>query len=452
MAGSSVQPVPVADVTKMPASRFPDAQRARLSNGLDVVVVERHELPIVNLALVLDVGSASDPVGQIGLAQVEAAALLDGTASLDALAFEDRKLSLGVEMTADVGLDTTQIAMSALAPRLDGALDLLADVLLRPALRSSDIEREKALLVARITQQKDDPIGATIRVANPLVYGRDHPYGRLTTESGVASLTADQVQRHHGLWFQPTGATIVVVGDMTLKSLLPKLEARFGGWHAKAGSPAKAIPEVAAPSAPTVYLIDKPGAQQSIVAAFGLAPPRSDPDDLGVQTAMTTLGGAFSSRLNLNLREDKHWAYGAFAGVVSARRSGLFYAAAPVQTDKTAESFAELRRELTEIIGSRPIDARELDLARHTLTLSLPGRWETGAAIAGSLAESATYGLPDDYWSSYAGNVERSASGHAARSGTGGASRNSDMGGDRRPLESPSSSRSARTEDQNYRC
>jgi len=403
--GAASPAVALADAATLPPSRFPAVRRARLSNGLAVVVAERHETPIVDMQLVLDVGSASDPAGQTGLSQLEAATLLDGTADLDALQFEDRKLGLGAEMSANVGSDTTQISMSAFSARLDGALDLFADVVLKPALRPSDVAREKALIVASIAQQKQDPGASAFRVLFPLVFGADHPYGRVPTEAGVAALTPTQVRLHHDRWFQPTGATLIVAGDTTLEAILPRLEARLGRWHASAAAPVKTIPPVAPASAPTVYLIDKPGAEQTLIAAAGLAPPQRNPDDVAIEAMTTTLGGAFTSRLNLNLREDKHWSYGAGSFIAPARSLGLFAVYAPVQTDKTGESYTEVRRELTGIVGPRPVTPGELELARHTLTLSLPGRWETNGAISGSLAYSATYGLADDYWSSYAARV-----------------------------------------------
>jgi len=405
VSGAVAQPVPVAAAVATPPSRFPVIRRARLSNGLAVVMAERHETSLVDLQLVLDVGSASDPAGQTGLSDLEAATLLDGTADLDTLAFEDRKLALGVEMGANASPDATQIWMSALSARLDGALDVFADVVLRPALRSADVAREKALIVAGITQEKQDPTSAAFRALSPLVFGPDHPYGRVNTEAGIAALTPEQLRRHHDLWFQPTGATLIVVGDTTLETILPKLEARLGRWRASATPPVKTIPHVALVSTPTVYLIDKPGALQSVISAAEIAPSRRDPDELAIQAAMTTLGGSFSSRLNLNLRENKHWSYSAGSSVAPAREAGLFSAFASVQTDKTGESLVEVRRELTDIVSTRPVALRELDLARHNLTLSLPGRWETGGAVAGSLAESAIYDLSDDYWSTYAARV-----------------------------------------------
>lgn len=389
----------------MPPSRFPAVSRAKLSNGIDVVIAERPGSHLVDLPLVLDIGTTSDPVGQTGLSELEAATLLDGTANLNALAFEDRKIALGAELTASAGIETTRITLAAPSERLDGALDLFTDVVLRPALRPADVSREKALLVAKIAQLKQDPVNSAFRTLSPLVFGPGHPYGRLDTEAGMAALTPDQVRQHHDLWFQPTRATLVVVGDVTLASVLPKFEAKLGHWRSSAAVLVKTVAQVAPVASSVIYLIDKPGAEQTVISAAEVAPSRRDQDELAIQAMSTTLGGAFTSRLNLNLREDKHWAYGAFSFVAENRDAGLFAVLAPVQADKTTESFREVRRELTEIVGNRPIISTEFDLARHSLTLSLPGRWETGSAVAASLAESATYGLPDDYWNTYATRV-----------------------------------------------
>ncbi len=401
--GAVAQAIPETGAT--PAPHFPKVRRATLSNGVTLVVAERHETPTVTLGLVVDAGDASDPAGQTGLADLEATTLLDGTATLDALAFDDRKTALGATLQASSGRDTTQVTMTALSARLDGALDLFADVALRPAFRPADVGREKALKVAGIQQAKQDPFNAALRIHPALVYGPDHPYGRVATEAGVAALTPEELRDHHAAWFQPKGATLLVVGDTTLEAIQPKLEARFGAWRAKGPAPVKTIAPVLAASTSTVYLIDKPGAQQSVISAGVIAPPRLDPDELGIQAMNTSLGGAFTSRLNMNLREDKHWAYGAFSFVRDGRGPGLFTVLAPVQTDKTKESFVEARRELTEVVGTRPLDARELGLARRNLTLSLPGRWETGQAVEQSLAEIAAYGLPDDYYATYATRV-----------------------------------------------
>jgi zinc protease len=388
------------------APHFPKVSTATLSNGLKVVVGERHEAPTVAFVLAVDAGSVTDPAGLSGLAALDGATMLDGTAELDALAFDDRKTELGVNLAANTGHDASVLVMNALSSRLDPSLDLMADVVLRPAFRPADLKREQALSVATIQQMKQDPVSEALRLADPLVYGADHAYGRLATEASVAKATTEDVKRHHETWYQPRGATLIVVGDTTLAAILPKLEARFGAWKPATGAP----PPIAAqpgvqPSPGTVYLVDKPGALQSVIEAAAVAPPKLNPDDISTQAMITTLGGAFTSRLNMNLREDKHWAYGAFAFVQDARGPSLFTVLAPVQTDKTKESYGEVKRELTEVVGDRPVTARELELAQHNLTLSLPGRWETDQAVARSLAEIAIYGLPSDYYDTYAQRV-----------------------------------------------
>ena len=196
----------------------------------------------------------------------------------------------------------------------------------------------------------------------------------------------------------------MVVGDTTLAAILPKLEARFGGW--KPGeAPHKNIGPVELAKSSVIYLVDKPGASQTVITASVVAPPRLNPDELAIEAMNTVLGGAFTSRLNMNLREDKHWAYGAGSFIREAKGPGLFTAYAPVQTDKTRESFLEMQRELSDVLKDRPITEQDLALARNNLTLSLPGRWETGAAVAGAITDIAVSGLPDDYYDSYARRI-----------------------------------------------
>jgi zinc protease len=389
------------------APKFPGVRSTTLSNGLKVVVAERHDAPLIVFNVVLDEGRASDPANLPGLANLEANALLDGTASLDALAFDDRRSELGLVLTARADTDFSLIQMTGLASRLDPSLDLLADVLMHPAFRDADVERRKALTISGIRQQKDNPVNAALRIGPTLVYGPASPYGLLATEASIAKITAGDLKQHQRLWVQPRGATMIVVGDTTLEAIKPKLEARFGAWHPADAVPKKLV-DVKAPDASsvdTIYLIDKPGAQQSVVAAAIIAPPKSSTDAIPIEAMVTMLGGAFTSRLNLNLREDKHWAYGAFAFNQARRGPSLLSVLAPVQSDKTVESLAEVKRELSDVTAARPLSKRELELAQHGLTLSLPGRWETDAGVAASLTDIAAYNLPADYYDNYSQRV-----------------------------------------------
>jgi zinc protease len=403
-------PVPGA----MKAPGFVNFQRATLSNGLKVVLAERHDIQLVQLQLLLDAGTASDQFAKPGTASLTSTLLSDGTAGLDALQFSDKLLDQGASFGAGTAADYTVVQLNALSTRLDPSLDLFADAILHPGFRESDVEREKKLRIAAIQQAKQSPVSEALRIAPVFVYGPGHAYGVLSTEATVAALTRDDLIRYHQTWFRPNGATIVVVGDTTLSAIMPKLEARFGGW--KAGvQPVKSIGPVALASTPVVYLIDKPGASQTVLTASLPAPPRKDPDDIAIDAMNTVLGGAFTSRLNMNLREDKHWSYGAQSFVQKQRGPSLFTAFAPVQTDKTKESFLEMRQELSEILTERPITAQDLTLAQNNLTLSLPGRWETGAAVAGSIGDIVTYGLPDDYYGTFAKRVSALTTGDVAR-------------------------------------
>ncbi|HEY2661412.1 MAG TPA: pitrilysin family protein [Caulobacteraceae bacterium] len=390
------------------APKFVKFERATLSNGLKIIVAERHDNPSVTLHLVADAGYASDQGGKPGAAGLTARLLPDGTDKLDALQISARLSELGATLGASAGRDTTAIDMDALSARLDPSLDLFADVLLRPAFRQDDLAREKALQIAQIDQDKDDPVQMTLRVLPALVYGPGHAYAApldgLGDEASVEALTREDLVKNHQTWFRPNAATLIVVGDTTLAAIWPKLEARLGGWKPQP-LPAKNIAPVSPPPHSRVFLMDKPGALQSVILAAIPAPPRNDPDHLAIETMNTALGGAFNSRLNLNLREDKHWAYGAGSFAVDARGPGLFIAYAPVQTDKTAESFVEVRRELTEVISQRPVTAAELDFARASMVNALAGEWETSSAVAGSLGAIVSYSLPDDYFDTLPGRI-----------------------------------------------
>ena len=398
----------------MKAPGFVKFQRATLSNGLKVVLAERHDLPLVQLDLLLDAGSASDQFAKPGAAGLTATLLSNGTTTLDALQFSDKLLDQGAGFAARAGSDNTTVEMSALATRLDASLDLFADAVLHPGFRDSDVEREKKLRIAAIAQAKQNPVSEALRLGPSLVYGSGHAYGVLSTEATVAALTREDLVRYHQTWFHPNGATLVVVGDTAMSALLPKLEARFGGWK-PAARPTKAIGPAAPAEGSVIYLVDKPGASQTVITAAGLAPPRLNPDDLAIDAMNTVLGGAFTSRLNMNLREDKHWSYGARSFIRETKGPGLFTAYAPVQTDKTKESFLEMRRELSEILKERPVAEADLALAKNNLTLSLPGRWETGAAVAGTIADIAVYGLPDSYYDTYAQRISALTTADIAR-------------------------------------
>jgi zinc protease len=217
------------------------------------------------------------------------------------------------------------------------------------------------------------------------------------TEAGVARLTAAELARFHGAWFRPNNATLVAVGDVTLAELLPKLERRFGAWG-RGEVPQKNIGPVPLPERPTVTVVDRPGSIQSVIFVGNVAPQKANPDELAIEAMNLVLGGNFTSRINMNLREDKHWTYGARTSIGAARGPRPFWASVQVQTDKTRETMRELDGELRGILGARPVTQEEFARTVNSQSLKLPGSWETIGSVAGALSEAVCLGLPDDYY------------------------------------------------------
>jgi zinc protease len=393
----------------VPVPAFPAFSRQKLSNGLTVLVAERHAVPDVQLDLLVDAGYASDQLGAPGEAKLAAAMLDEGTRTRSALAISDQLQRLGARLETSSNLDTSVVSMSALRANLEPSLALLADVVLNPVFPEADFARLKAQQLATLQQEAVQPVTAAQRILPRLLFGEGHAYATPLTGSGttaaVEKLTRADAARWHQTWVRPNNATLVVVGDTTAREIVPRLERLLGGWR-PAEVPRKNLAPVPPPAGARVYLLDRPGSIQTVVVAGQLAPPRANPQEIA-QTAMNTvLGGAFTSRLNMNLREDKHWSYGARSSLFDARGPRPFFALAPVQADKTKETVVELRKELQGIRGARGITADEVAMARGTLTLALPGRWETSRAVAASIAQIVRFGFDDRYFDAYPGKVQ----------------------------------------------
>ena len=391
-----------------PEVRFPEFQRFTLANGLRVILAERHAVPMVRLDLVLDAGYATDQGGIPGTAELAMALLDEGTARRSALQISEELALLGASLGTGSDLDASYVSLSTLKDKLDAALDIYADVILNPSFPEADFQRLLKLQLAQIQQEKSSPFTMALRVVPGLLYGPGHAYSNPLTGSGyedsLTRLTRADMAAFHRTWFKPGHATLVVVGDTSAAEMRPKLEKLFQAWPA-GDIPAKNIAAVAPRPRPAVYLIDKPGSPQSVVIAGQLAPSAADPDRIALETVNFILGGDFVSRLNMNIREEKHWSYGAGSFLGGARGQQPFIAYAPVQADKTRETIEEIRKELTGILGAKPITRDEFENAKKSQTLQLPGQWETMAAVEGSLVEMVRFGLPDDYYAQYPGKV-----------------------------------------------
>ena len=389
-------------------ARFPTFQRTELSNGLRIILAERHATPVVIFNLVVNAGSAADQFASPGTARLAMDMLDEGTAKRTAIQISDELAALGAHLNTGSGLDSSSVNLSTLSATLDRALSLYADVILNPSFPEADFKRLQKQLIAGIQRERTEPVSTALRVFPKILYGSNHAYGNPLTGSGteasVEKLTPSEMKNFHGTWFKPNHATLIIVGDTTLDEIRPRLEKLFGGW--KAGDvPSKNIGKVEQQKKSVVYLIDRPDSLQSVILAGHVAPPKSNPDEIAIETMNTILGGTFTSRVNMNLRENKHWSYGAFTFLWPSQGQRPFIAYAPVQTDKTKESLVELDKELRGILDTQPITEKELNTAQKNRTLQLPGRWETDDAVANSLGEIVTFGLPDDYFTTYTARI-----------------------------------------------
>jgi zinc protease len=305
-------------------------------------------------------------------------------------------------------LDFCYVRLSALKSKLDPSLDLFADVILNPSFPEADFKREQKLQLDDIEQEQKEPFSMALRVLPGLIYGPAHAYGHPLTGSGTAAsvqrITCDDLVKFHQTWFRPNSSTLVVVGDTTLADMTPKLEKLFAGWK-PSEVPVKNVSVVQLPSKPVVYLVDKPGASQSVILAGHVAVQPNTPQEIALQAMNDDVGGMFSSRLNMNLREDKHWAYGAYSFLWGARAQRPFMILAPVQTDKTKESLVEVNKELRAILADRPVTGEELARIQANETLTLPGSRETLNAVGSSITDLVQFGWPDNYYDTMAGKI-----------------------------------------------
>ncbi|GAB3382012.1 M16 family metallopeptidase [Massilia agri] len=386
------------------ALKLPEMQKTTLSNGLKVVLAERHEAPVVNFQLLVDSGYASDAADKPGVASLAMRMLEEGTRTRKSLEIGEAFESLGAQFGAGASLDSGTVYMNTLKATMPQALALYSDLILNPSFPQNEFERLQKDRLAAIAREKTVPQLMALRVLPEILYGKDHPYAKpftgTGTEDAVKRMSRDDLVKYHATWFKPNNATLLVVGDTTLAEIKPQLEKAFAGW--KAGEvPKKVLAKVPAPEKSVVYLVDRPGALQSVIVGAQLAGPRNDPDALPLEIVNDLFGGTFSSRINMNLREDKHWSYGVRSLLQPALGQRPFMSVSPVQTDKTREAMQELVREYRDIAGGKPITAEELKAAVDNNTLGLPGGFETAGQLTGAYSNIVQFGLPDDYYNSY---------------------------------------------------
>jgi zinc protease len=400
----SLLPKPKPD----PKLTVPAAQRRKLSNGLDVLVVEHHELPVVSLNLVTRMGAAGDPEGKAGLASLTSDMLDEGTATRSSLDISDQLSRIGSSLSIGTGWDSTTASLRTLTRHLDRALDIYADVITNPSFPDKELQRLRAQRLGALKSQRDNPDAIADLVFQTVLYGRSHPYGHPLTgdEASLNSFTGDDVRNFYETNYRPNNSALIVVGDVKPDEVVSKLEKAFSGWKSAH------VPAVDVSAAPVqrehsaIYLVDRPGSVQSVIQIGQVGVPRSSPDYFPLLVMNRILGGASSARINLNLREEKGYTYGASSVFRFRRGAGPFVAAAPVQGFSTKESVAEFMKELRGIRGEIPVTPAELDAAKQSLIRGFPRGFETPDQIANQLEQVVTYDLPDTYFNSYIERIQ----------------------------------------------
>ncbi|SMF67490.1 Predicted Zn-dependent peptidase [Allosphingosinicella indica] len=381
---------------------FPAIERAQLSNGIPVVFARRATVPVVRVSIQFDAGYASDPKSKLGLQSLMAALLDEGTTSLDAVGIAEAQERLGAQISTGATLDRTSVTLAALTPNLAPSLDLMADIVRNPAFDPKEIERLRAQRLAGIASELTQPTGIALRTLPPLLYGDAHPYGVPFTGSGtvddVKSLTREDIVSAHANWVRPDNAQIFVVGDANLAEIMPLLEARFGAWAVPAGArPEKSFAAPIPAAKPRIVLINRPNSPQSLILAGEIMPLNGTDDLTTLLAANDVLGGSFLSRLNLDLRETKGWAYGVQGFVNRVEHQVPYLVYAPVQSDRTGDSIAALRDQMTQFLGKKGITPEELTRTLNGNIRELPGSYETSPAVLSAIQGNALYKRPDDY-------------------------------------------------------
>jgi zinc protease len=389
-----------------PQVQLPAIQKATLKNGLKVWLVEMHKLPYVAFNMVIQAGSDQDPVSTPGLASLTSDMLDEGTKTRDALKIASDLEKIGASIGTGANFDFSYITLGTLSKHLDKALDIYVDVIANPVFPQKDLDRLRKQRVTQLLQQKDSPVAIANNAYAYILYSDQHPYGnnQIGTVASLEGFTQDDLRKFYESYYRPNNATLIVVGDTKLEDVVVKLESGLEGW--KQGE-LKINPVPPPPSVDKmrVYLINKPTAPQSEIRIGYPSLSRSTPDYFAVQVMNRMLGGQFTSRINLNLREKHGFTYGARSAFQMQKGPGPFIASSGVIAEKTDSAIIEFLREL-KLMHDKGLSDEELAFAKKGLTGNFALGFETPAQIAGSLSNIVIYNLPEDYYQKYLQNID----------------------------------------------
>ncbi|WP_395390721.1 pitrilysin family protein [Novosphingobium sp. BL-8A] len=382
---------------------FPAIERTTLSNGIPVVLARRTAVPKLVLTMDFDAGYAADALDTPGTQGLMLSMLDQGTATLDATGIAEAQERLGASISIDGSLDTSSASLTALTDNLGPSLDLLADVVRRPAFAPSEVERVKAQAEAALAQTQSSPPALARRALGSALYG-SHPYAQPSDGLGqaatLAALTPDALKAAHDKWLRPDLARITVVGDVTMEQLKPLLERAFGDWKAPATpAPVKPLTAPITAGKPRIVLIDRPHSPQSVIMAGRILPITGrTPDTEPLQLANEVLGGGFLSRLNKDLREEKGWSYGVYSGVSKPIGPSSFMLSAPVQSDRTGAAIKAILADMAAYPATKPITDEEFQRVTDGAIRQLPNLFETNGQVAGAISQNDRLGRPEDYY------------------------------------------------------
>lgn len=386
-----------------PQLSLPPIEKTKLSNGLEVWMVEQKELPIVSMNLVLKTGSSNEPDNRTGVSSMTTSLLDDGTKTRSAVDIANQLQSIGAFVNAGSGWDSTNVTMQTLTKNLDQALDIYTDIIMNPSFPAAEVESLRGRQLIGLRQQKANPNAIANIVYNKVLYG-SHPYGRDDNEQTIKAITRDDLIKYYESTFRPNNGVLIVVGNFDKASLKSKLEKEFEGW--KSGEvAARDLPETKALEKTGIYLVDRPNSAQSVVSIGQIGVDRSNPDYFPITVMNAVLGSGITSRISMNLREDKGYTYGAGSSWTYRRNAGPFRAGGDIQTAVTKEAIVEFMKELNGIRGDMPVTQAELDYNKQSLIRRYPAGFETVGAISNQLANLVIYDLPDTYFNDYIAKV-----------------------------------------------
>jgi zinc protease len=391
---------------KAPELRVPAWTQSKLANGADFVVSEKRDLPLVSFTITFMGGANQfEPPYKTGLASMTASMMSEGTTSRDAESLSKALQLLGTTVSTGIFDESGSIGFVSASSKFPQVLDLLSDILVNPTFPAASLERIRAQRLVALTQGKSQPGTIAARAFPRILYGTDHPYGRVTTEESLKSIAREDVAAFHKRYFQPGRALVSVVGDVDSAEIKSLVEKALGVWPAGGERPVFQYPALPSATKTAIYLVDKPGAAQSVVSIGQPGPPRSTPDYFALQVMNTILGGMFQSRLNANIREDKGYSYGVSSDFDYGKGPGAFSTGGDIVSEQTAAALVEFMKELRGIQGGRPVTTDELATAKRSLIQSLPSAFDSVSSINGALAGMWDQGLPADYYQLYAKKI-----------------------------------------------